>query len=84
MKIPSPIRRLVVLIVGGVVLLAGVIMIFTPGPGIAVILVGLATLASEFPWARKLQTRFREEASNAGRRAGGWWRRRRDKGSPGS
>ena len=84
MKIPSPIRRVVVLIVGGVVLLAGVTMIFTPGPGVAVILVGLTILASEFLWARKLQTRFLEEAGNAGRRAGGWWRRRRDKGSPDS
>lgn len=84
MKIPSPIRRLVVLIIGGVVLLAGAIMIFTPGPGVAVILVGLATLASEFPWARRLLVRIREEAGDRGRQAGGWWRRLRGRDSEGS
>ena len=81
MKIPTPIRRVVVLIVGGAVLLTGLVMLVTPGPGLVVILVGLATLASEFPWARKLLTRVREEASTRGQQAGGWWRRLRNRGS---
>ena len=84
MKVPTPIRRVAVLIVGGAVLLAGLVMLVTPGPGLVVILVGLATLASEFPWARRLLTRVREEAGSRGRQAGGWWRRlrNRDPGRP--
>ena len=70
MKIPTPIRRVVVLIVGGTVLLTGLVMLVTPGPGLVVILVGLATLASEFPWARKLLTRSQTGAKAApGRRS---------------
>ena len=81
MKVPTPLRRIVVLIVGGSVLLTGLVMLVTPGPGLVVILVGLATLASEFPWARRLLTRVREEAGTRGRQAGGWWRRLRGRDS---
>ena len=81
MKVPTPIRRVVVLIVGGAVLLTGLVMLVTPGPGLVVILVGLATLASEFPWARKLLTRVREEAGTRSQQAGGWWRRLRNRDS---
>ena len=38
---------------GFVVLLAGVIMLVTPGPGIPVILLGLGMLALEFAWAER-------------------------------
>ena len=79
MKVPTPLRRMVVLVVGGAVVLAGGVMLLTPGPGLVVILVGLAMLASEFPWARKLLTRVREEAGTRGRQAGRWWRRLRDR-----
>ena len=39
-------------------------MIVTPGPGIAAIAGGLAILATEFVWARKLMKRFEKEAVN--------------------
>ena len=81
MKIPAPLRRVVVLIVGGGVLLAGLVMLVTPGPGLVVILIGLATLGSEFPWARRLLARVRKEAGRRGRQAGGWWRRLRERDS---
>ena len=45
--------RVLVGIVGGVVLLAGIIMIPYPGPGWAVVFIGLAILAQEFAWARR-------------------------------
>src|SRR5690348_17777021 len=35
-------------------LLLGIVMIFTPGPGTPVILLGLGLLAAEFVWARRL------------------------------
>jgi uncharacterized protein (TIGR02611 family) len=48
-----------VLIVGLLVLIAGIIMIFTPGPAVVFIPAGLALLATEFEWARKLLQRVR-------------------------
>lgn len=45
-------KRLVVLFVGSTLLLVGLIMLFLPGPGALVIVVGLTVLAAEFAWAR--------------------------------
>ena len=51
-QLPAGIRKTIVGVVGGTVLLIGVALIFLPGPAIIVIRVGLAILASEFAWAR--------------------------------
>lgn len=59
------VRRGVVLIVGGIILLAGVIMLVTPGPGLVAIPLGLGILSIEFPWARSLLRRFREKYMHA-------------------
>lgn len=40
-------------IVGFLVLLGGVVMLFTPGPGLAAIVLGLTMLALEFAWAER-------------------------------
>lgn len=48
------IRKIAVLIVGGTVLLIGVALIILPGPAFIVIPAGLAILAIEFAWARRL------------------------------
>jgi tellurite resistance protein TerC len=45
-------RKILVAIIGGTVLLIGIIMIVTPGPAIVVIPIGLGILATEFAWAR--------------------------------
>jgi len=45
-------KRIVIGIVGGTVLIMGIIMMVTPGPGIAGILLGLGILGVEFAWAR--------------------------------
>lgn len=45
-------RRIAVIVVGGTILLLGIIMLVTPGPGLVVIPVGLAILGLEFAWAR--------------------------------
>ncbi len=47
-------RRVVVAVVGVTVVLIGIIMIFTPGPALIVIPLGLGILATEFVWARAL------------------------------
>jgi uncharacterized protein (TIGR02611 family) len=46
--------RVGVAVLGGIVLAAGVVMIPYPGPGWLVVFAGLAILASEFNWARRV------------------------------
>jgi tellurite resistance protein TerC len=48
------VKRIIIGVVGGTVLLLGILMILLPGPAIIVIPAGLAILASEFVWARRL------------------------------
>lgn len=51
--------KLIVLVVGGGVLLLGVVLIVTPGPAFIVIPLGLAILATQFAWARRLLKEFK-------------------------
>ncbi len=53
-------RRIAVAIMGGTVLLLGVVMLVTPGPGLAVIIGGLAILAAEFAFARRWLAQVKE------------------------
>ena len=53
-------KRLIVTVIGFTILAAGVAMIVLPGPAILVIPVGLAVLATEFIWARKLMVTVKE------------------------
>lgn len=46
--------RVVVGVVGLAILTAGIVTIPYPGPGWAIVFVGLAILATEFEWARRL------------------------------
>lgn len=52
-KIFSKSKRILTGVVGGVVLLAGIVMIPYPGPGWLVVFAGLGILATEFQWARR-------------------------------
>jgi uncharacterized protein (TIGR02611 family) len=73
-------RRLAVLVVGCAVLAAGLVMMVTPGPGLVVIIAGLAILATEFTWAEILLERAKKQAlraKNAAFRRAGLLRRRR-------
>ena len=47
-------RRVVVMVLGFTILVAGIAMIVLPGPAVVVIPIGLAILATEFIWAKKL------------------------------
>ena len=58
--LPPVVRRTIVAVVGGTILLSGLLLMVLPGPGILVILVGLAVLGSEFVWARRMIQRARE------------------------
>lgn len=52
-------KRLVVGIIGFTVLAVGIVLLVLPGPALVVIPTGLAILAVEFVWARKLLTKVR-------------------------
>ncbi len=54
-------RKLIVFVVGISVVLFGIVLFFTPGPAIVVIPVGLLILGTEFVWARRLLSRFKDE-----------------------
>ena len=48
------IRKFVVALIGGTILLIGFALVVLPGPAVVVIPIGLALLASEFAWARRI------------------------------
>lgn len=58
-------KRAAVTLAGFAVVLAGVAMLVLPGPGIVVILAGLAILATEYVWAQRLLRIAREKANQA-------------------
>ena len=58
------VRRGGVFLVGMTLLVAGAAMLVLPGPGIAVILLGLVVLSAEFQWAQRALAWLRERASN--------------------
>jgi tellurite resistance protein TerC len=57
---PRALRRLVKIVFGFTLLGLGIVMIALPGPGWLTIAAGLAILAGEFVWARKLLDRVKE------------------------
>jgi uncharacterized protein (TIGR02611 family) len=59
-------RRLIVLVVGLTLLLCGVVMLVTPGPGLLLIFAGLTMLALEFLWARRLLRKIKARSRELG------------------
>ncbi len=57
------VRRGGVFLVGMTLLIAGAAMLVLPGPGIAVMLLGLVVLSAEFLWAKRALAWVRERAS---------------------
>lgn len=52
--LPHPIRWGLTVLIGVVLLILGLIMMITPGPGLVFIFAGLSILALELEWAREL------------------------------
>lgn len=69
----GPVRAVVVKVgvsvLGPLVVLAGVAMTVLPGPGLVVIALGMALLALEYEWARRLVRRFGQTLSRVRRAA---------------
>jgi uncharacterized protein (TIGR02611 family) len=55
-------KRFAVTIVGAALLAVGLAMMVLPGPGILLIVAGLAVLATEYVWARTLLVRAKRQA----------------------
>jgi uncharacterized protein (TIGR02611 family) len=81
-------KRILVAVAGSVVVVVGLALLVLPGPGIAVVIAGLAILATEFIWARRLLQRARAYARRTAQKVrgrgaadGGDWARPRSGGS---
>jgi uncharacterized protein (TIGR02611 family) len=70
-------RRAGVATAGTTLLGAGAVMLVLPGPGLLVLIAGLAVLATEFAWAERQLQRAKAYATDAARAA-----RRRTSRSP--
>ena len=53
-KLPHPVRWALTMLIGFVLLVMGLIMMVTPGPGLLFVFFGLTILALELEWAREL------------------------------
>jgi hypothetical protein len=63
--VAAPLRKLIIALIGGTVLLIGIALIVLPGPAFIVIPIGLAILATEFAWARRAVTKARAMVAKA-------------------
>ncbi len=71
------VRKVIVLVVGSTVVLAGVVMIVLPGPAVVVIPTGLAILATEFVWARHLLRKAKQKLGDAANSTGPWFNKKK-------
>lgn len=58
------VKKLVVLAIGSSVIFVGAAMIVLPGPAFIVIPAGLAILATEFVWAKRLLCRMKNKVTS--------------------
>lgn len=58
-------RRIAVTVIGFGLVLAGAVLLVIPGPGLLVILAGLALLATEYVWAQRTLNYARRKAGQA-------------------
>ncbi len=57
-------KRIIIGVIGGTILIIGIAMIVLPGPAFIVIPIGLSILATEFIWAKNLMEKFKEKFEN--------------------
>lgn len=70
-------KRVGVSIVGFVLIIAGLAMLVLPGPGVLVIIAGLAVLATEYAWAERALDNAKKKAKSAAGKARQRVKRRR-------
>ena len=64
-RLPHPVRWLGVAAVGGTLIVVGVILLVLPGPGLVLIALGVAVLATEFAWAETVLLKMKRTGSAA-------------------
>lgn len=75
-------KAIAVSIAGAALVLAGLVMLVLPGPGLVVIIAGLAVLATQYAWAERALEHAKQRARQAGDTAKrAFFRRRRDTGT---
>lgn len=67
--LPHPFRWVIVATVGSTLVLLGIVFIFIPGPGLPLIVLGVAILATEFAWAQVIYIRIKKETDKLTARA---------------
>ena len=68
-QLPHPFRWVIVATVGSTLVLLGIVFVFIPGPGLPLIVLGVAILATEFAWAQVVYIRIKNEADKMSARA---------------
>lgn len=61
-------KRIAVTVVGAALVVAGVVMMVLPGPGLLVVAAGFAVLGTEYVWAATVLERGKRAAASIGRR----------------
>jgi uncharacterized protein (TIGR02611 family) len=61
-------KRIAITLVGFTLVAAGLALLVLPGPGILVVLAGLAVLGTEYAWARYVLNETKRRAKRAGER----------------
>jgi uncharacterized protein (TIGR02611 family) len=64
-RLPHPLRWIGAAIVGGTLIAVGVVLLVLPGPGLVLIALGVAVLATEFAWAERVLRRMKQTGSAA-------------------
>lgn len=58
-------KRVAITIIGFVLVLGGIVLLPLPGPGMLIIIAGLAVLGTEYMWARRALELAKEKARQA-------------------
>jgi len=64
-RLPHPFRWVAAMTAGFTLVITGIVLLVLPGPGIPLIIAGLAILATEFTWAEYLLNRTKHHVSTA-------------------
>jgi len=54
------IKKIIISIVGGILLIIGIIMIIVPGPAYLIIPAGLGILGTEYQWAKQMHEKVKK------------------------
>ena len=65
--LPQRVRKVIIAVIGGTIVLIGLALTILPGPAFIVLPLGLALLATEFAWARRVIRRGKVFVGRAGR-----------------